>query len=280
MPLVGDGNVAVDFKKPPRELSAIKKMEDYLRRILQPFNTSDSLITQKIQGIQGIRTRRDYDILKEISGKYDSTYANSEEAEAAEEAAVERMKRKYILNNVMNLISKMPNKNYKVICVVYLASEKELLARNPEDFRLNDELEIDQGYINFDNKNINKGLDSIKAEIEAMTTQLTNIKDEFKASVDEEVADVVFSYGNKQFLEMSTSDFFHAVKRAVGNERYTKEVQKHISDFLKNYKRTVKARMKGNAKDYCRRLGINPELYTQENILKAMKPVDELNIWV
>ena len=112
-----------------------------------------------------------------------------------------------------------------------------------------------------------------------MGNQLTAVKDQFKASVDEEVANIVFSYENQQFLEMSTSDFFKAVKRAVGNERYTKEVQKCVSDFLKNYKRTVKARMRGNAKEYCRRLGVNPDLYTQENIQKAMKPIDALNIW-
>lgn len=279
MPLVGDGNIALDLKKPPRELAPIKKMEVYLRRILQPFNTSESLITQKIQGIQGIRSRRDYDILKELSGQYDSTYVDADEADALEESAVEHMKKKYVLNNIMNLISKIPDKQQKVLCIVYLATEAQLLTKNPEDFHLNEDFPTDNEYLLFDNKNINKGLRSIYEDVQKMASQLTAVKDEFKDSVDEDVANIVFSYDNKQFLEMSTSDFFKAVKRAIGNERYNTEVQRHISDFLKKYKRTVKANMKGNAKDYCKRLGIDPTQYTQENVLKAMKPIDELDIW-
>ena len=84
MPLVGDGTIPVDFKKITKELPAEKKMEECLRRILQPFNTSESLIGQKIKGIQGIRSRANYDILSELAGKYDSTYVSSEEAEAAD----------------------------------------------------------------------------------------------------------------------------------------------------------------------------------------------------
>jgi hypothetical protein len=160
-----------------------------------------------------------------------------------------------------------------------LATEAQLLTKNPEDFHLNEDFPTDNEYLLFDNKNINKGLRSIYEDVQKMASQLTAVKDEFKDSVDEDVANIVFSYDNKQFLEMSTSDFFKAVKRAIGNERYNTEVQRHISDFLKKYKRTVKANMKGNAKDYCKRLGIDPAQYTQENVLKAMKPIDELDIW-
>lgn len=270
MPLVGSANVKYE--------KAID-MDGCLANILRPFNSSTTLILQKINELNGVKSRGNYDVIKDLNGTYNKLgYKNADEEEEAQDQMVAIMKRGYVLKNIMGVISKMSSYQDKVICLIYLITEAQLLSSNPDDFRLLDDFPTDYDYILADNKDINKVIESIKVDILKLDDQLSDLKAKFKASVDDEVSAEIFSYPATAFMTTSTTTFFRAVKRRIG-ERYTKEVQEQISEFLKNYKKAIKAATRGNVKSYCQKFRINPSMYNQDNILKAMQPVDGLDIW-
>ncbi|MCQ2209284.1 MAG: hypothetical protein MJZ34_03225 [Paludibacteraceae bacterium] len=269
MPLIGSANVKFD---------KATDMKGCLINILRPFNTSSTLILQKINELDGVKARGNYDIIKDINGAYSTNIVNQDDDEEAQDLLVSSMKRSYILKNVMNIVSHIPDRTKKAVCLIYLITEAQLLASNADDFKLVEEFDTDYPYILEDNKVMNKVIDEIRADVQNLGSRLEDIKARFKADVDPEVADEILSYQAETYSTMSTSDFFRAVKRKIG-ERYNQKVQDQISTFLKSYKKALKAATRGNVRDYCLKFNIAPINYTQDNIMRAMKPVFDLDIW-